>query len=39
MRKISHETCIKLFEVYENEEFIFLVLEMLKGGELLERLT
>lgn len=34
MRKLQHESVIKLFEVYEGEEYLYLVLEYLKGGEL-----
>lgn len=35
---INHPGVIKLFEVYENEQFIHLVLEYLKGGELFQML-
>jgi len=38
LRKIDHPNIIKLFEVYENEMFIHLVIEYLKGGELFKRL-
>ncbi len=39
MRTLDHEGCIKLFEVYENDNYIYLLLEVLKGGELLERIV
>lgn len=34
MRKIQHESVVKLYEVYETDDHIYLVLELLKGGEL-----
>jgi serine/threonine protein kinase len=36
MRKVNHPRIVKLYEVYENDISIFLVLEYLKGGELLQ---
>jgi len=38
MRKLDQENIIKLYEVHENDSFIFLVLELLKGGELFDRI-
>lgn len=38
LRKITHSNIIKLFEVYENEVYIHLVIEYLGGGELFQRL-
>jgi len=38
MRKLNHENIIKLHEVYESENHIYLVLELLSGGELFERI-
>jgi serine/threonine protein kinase len=38
LRKITHPHIIKLYEVYENEMYIHLVIEYLKGGELFQRL-
>lgn len=38
LRKINHPNIIKLYEVYENEMYIHLVIEYLKGGELFQRL-
>lgn len=38
LRKINHRNVIELFEVYENEMYIHLVIEYLKGGELFQRL-
>lgn len=39
MRKMNHENIIKLHEVHENDTNIYLVLELLRGGELFERIV
>jgi len=39
MRKLNHENIIKLYEVHESETNIYLVLELLRGGELFERIV
>ncbi len=36
MRKLDHKNILKLFEVYESASSIYLVMEVLKGGELLK---
>jgi len=38
LRKIDHPNVIKLYEVYENDLYVHLVLEYLKGGELFQKL-
>ncbi|OMJ92925.1 hypothetical protein SteCoe_4269 [Stentor coeruleus] len=38
MKKINHPYILKLHRVYEDKHFIYLVLEYLKGGDLLRRL-
>ncbi|KAL4508084.1 hypothetical protein ABPG72_021457 [Tetrahymena utriculariae] len=38
LRKMNHPGVIKMYEVYENETHIFLVNELLKGGELFHKL-
>lgn len=38
MRQMNHPSIIKLYEVYENDLYIHLVIEYLKGGELFEKL-
>lgn len=38
MRQISHPNVIRQYEVYENDMYVHIVLEYLKGGELLQRL-
>lgn len=35
---MDHKGVIKLYEVYEDEELIYLVMELLRGGELFKRL-
>ena len=39
MRKCSHPSLIKIYEVYESENSIYMVLELLEGGELFARLA
>ena len=34
----SHPNILKLYEVYEGDYHIYLVLELLKGGELFDRI-
>ena len=36
MRKLDHKGVIKLHYVYENEDYVFLILDLLKGGELFD---
>ena len=36
MRHVRHENLIQLQEVYENERYVYLVLELLRGGELFD---
>lgn len=38
MRKINHKNVIKLFEVYETTHSIYLVIELIKGGELMKKI-
>lgn len=38
LRQINHPNVIKLFEVYENDLYIHLVIEHLKGGALFTHL-
>ncbi|ETW35290.1 CAMK/CAMK1 protein kinase [Plasmodium falciparum Tanzania (2000708)] len=39
LRKVMHKYIIKLISAYEQEGFVYLVLEYLKGGELFEYLN
>jgi len=38
MKKLDHPNIIKLFEVFEDDEHIYLVLELCTGGELFARI-
>ena len=39
MQMVTHPTCIKLIEVLASQENIFLVLELVSGGELFDRVV
>jgi len=39
MRKINHPNIIKLYEVYEGMYHVYLVMDLLKGGELYETIV
>ena len=36
LKTLDHPNVIKLFEIYEDDEFVYLVMEYLSGGELFE---
>eukprot|EP01065_Artemidia_motanka_P025039 TRINITY_DN2993_c6_g1_i1.p1 TRINITY_DN2993_c6_g1~~TRINITY_DN2993_c6_g1_i1.p1 ORF type:complete len:446 (+),score=147.69 TRINITY_DN2993_c6_g1_i1:99-1436(+) len=38
-RMLEHENCVRLYEVFETPKHIFLVLELVRGGELFDRLV
>jgi len=38
MRRLEHSNIIQLYEVHESDKHIYLVLELLQGGELLDRI-
>lgn len=38
MKKMDHPNIIKLFEIYEEEQYIYLIMEECTGGELFERI-
>lgn len=39
LKTLDHPNIIKLFEVYEDEENVYLVQEMCTGGELFDRIV
>ncbi len=39
MRELSHPNIITLFEIYEEEDNVHLILEYLKGGELFDKIV
>lgn len=39
MRRIDHPNCIKFFNVYETRDKIFIVMELLWGGQMLDRIV
>lgn len=39
MRMLNHENIIKLHEVYEDEKKVYLILDLLEGGELISNFS
>jgi len=39
MHKLNHANCVQLFEMYETPKKIFMVMELLTGGELFDRIV
>lgn len=39
MHKISHENCVHLYEMFETSKKIYMILELLTGGELFDRIV
>jgi len=39
MYKIQHQNCIRLFEMYESKKKVYMVIELLSGGELFDRIV
>ncbi len=38
MKELDHPHVIKIFEFFETEKFIYIVMEYLSGGELFEHI-
>ncbi len=38
LKKLDHPNIIKLYEVYESKEYLYLIMEECKGGELFDKL-
>ena len=39
MRKLVHKNIIRLYEVYEGQHHVYLVMDLLKGGELFDNIV
>lgn len=39
MHSIEHENCVMLYEMFESNKKVFMVLELLEGGELFDRIV
>ena len=39
LRKVQHANIIKLIEMYDTDEYLFLVMELVVGGELFDRIV
>lgn len=39
MQKVKHENIIQLQEMYDTDEYLFLVMELVTGGELFDRIV
>lgn len=37
--KLNHPNILRLLDVYENEEYIFIVLPLIEGGSLFEKIV
>ena len=38
-RQIDHPNCVKLYEMFETSKKLYMVLELLTGGELFDRIV
>lgn len=38
MKELDHPNIIKLFEVFENDSYVYLVMELCEGGELFHKI-
>lgn len=39
MQRIDHPNCVRLFDIYESSEKLYMAMEYLEGGELFERIV
>ena len=39
LQKVDHPNIVKYYETYEDDKFIYLVMELCPGGELIEKIT
>jgi len=33
MKQIKHENIVKLYDVFEDENYVYIIMELLSGGE------
>ena len=38
MRQVDHPNIVKMHEVFEDEKYLYLVMELLSGGELFDQI-
>ena len=39
MKLLDHDHCVKLFHVFQSSTQVYVVMEMMSGGDLLDRLV
>ena len=39
LKKVDHGSIIKMLEIYETDEYLFLVMELVTGGELFDKIV
>lgn len=39
MRELDHPNIIKLFEFFEDDRYVYLVMELCEGGELFDKIV
>lgn len=39
MQKVNHPNCVKMYELYDTKKKLYMVLEILRGGELFDRIV
>ena len=38
MKRVDHPNIVKLFEVFEDDRYIYLVMELCEGGEVFDKM-